>query len=156
MLQKAPQLREGEKWTTVGKLDNHDTEFRKEKLNGPQIWRSQKKVQKSGYEARILSVSHIGSPNKWQCLGLIFVKCIGEEPEVKLTGLGLSEYCQPKPVFLGQISISIVVISHYLKISDENHSCLQCLMHLLSNNCVPGSMLSIHGEASESSWCFRT
>lgn len=79
------------------------------------------------------------------------MKCIGEEPEVKLTGLGLSEYCQPKPVFLGQISISIVVISHYLKISDENHSCLQCLMHLLSNNCVPGSMLSIHGEASESS-----
>ena len=85
-------------------------------------------------------------------LWLTFLKCMGEKPEVKLTGLGLSEYCQPKPVFLGQISISIIVISHYLIISDENRSCcLQCLKHLLSNSCVPGSVLSIHGEASECS-----
>lgn len=53
------------------------------------------------------SASHTGSMTSDRVCGLLFEVRGGEKPEVKLTGLGLElEYCQPKPVFLGQISIS--------------------------------------------------
>ena len=51
-------------------------------------------------------------------------------------------------------SLSMFVFSHCLIVSDENYSCNHLgHMRLLSRYCVPGSMLSVHGEASGSRWC---
>lgn len=67
----------------------------------------------------------------------------------------LSEYWQPKPVLLGQVTVSIFVFSYCLIKGYENYSCSDLdHVHLLSNYRVPGSMLSEHGESS-GNWCSR-
>lgn len=84
--------------------------------------------------------------NEFQCLRFAFKESMGKRAR--------TEWILPdKPVFLGHISISVLAFSHCSIIIDENHSfCHSCHTRLLSNYCVPGSMLSLHRDSSRSSW----